>query len=176
MIFWKTISNWKRKAVLLEELEIQKAINHFTQSLMSEDSLERIFKVISQNCISRLGAECCVIYTPDKDKDCLVTTIRAGTNASMDKIPTLIPFGKGIAGCVALKEMSELIPDSVKDERYCEELDRRCSRVLIPVILKEDMLALIDVQHPVSQYYRRRHLRILNTVASVAAKKMERLN
>jgi putative methionine-R-sulfoxide reductase with GAF domain len=88
------------------------------------------------------------------------------------KKPSEIPLGQGIAGCVALKGISEIVRDTSTDDRYIQYDEPRLSEIVVPIVLEEKVIGVIDSDHPERNYFKPRHLRVLNTVAWLCAAKI----
>ncbi|HET9276551.1 MAG TPA: hypothetical protein VFN95_00145, partial [Flavitalea sp.] len=73
MFLWRPNSaQYKRVAVLAEELEIERAINYFATSLVDQNTVDEILWDVTKNCISRLKFVDCVIYMVDETRNMLV--------------------------------------------------------------------------------------------------------
>ncbi len=177
-----------------EQIEIERAINHFASSMNEQTTTENILWDVARNCISRLNFEDCVIYLKDKYRPVLIQkaawgpkNIEMGTSTLVrdkkavkeysDKIlnPIEIPVGKGIVGSVAAGGNAEIINDTSRDERYIIDDLRRFSEIAVPIIYNGKVLGIIDSENSRKNFFTEKHLSILTTIASLCANKIVRL-
>ena len=140
---------FRRKAALMEELEIERAINYFATSLVNQNTVDEILWDVTKNCIARLKFLDCVIYLVDFDRDVLVQKAAHGPkNPRSYEIyqPIEIPVGKGIVGSVAKSGKAEIIRDTTKDSRYIRDDDVRLSEITVPIISNDKVIGIISVR------------------------------
>lgn len=150
-------------------------INDFSFALMKETDLNGIVRCITQNVISKLDFEDCVIYLFDDEREHLIQTAAYGPKSpDMMEIvnPILIPLGAGIVGTVGLTGEHELINDTSLDPRYIIDDDIRLSELTVPIILDGAVLGVIDSEHSQKHFFNETHLKILTTIASLSATKI----
>jgi two-component system, LytTR family, sensor kinase len=165
----------KRQAVLSGEIEIEKAINYFTASLIDYHTIEEVLWDVTRNCIGRLNFEDCVIYTLDETRRVLVQKAAYGPkNPRNFEIldPIEIPLGKGIVGSVAASGKPEIIYDTTQDPRYITDDEMRLSEITVPIIAGDRIIGVIDAEHAQKGFFKQHHLRILTTIASLCATKI----
>jgi two-component system LytT family sensor kinase len=168
----------RRKKILLEELEAEKAINHFATSLLDQLTIDEVFWDVTRNCISCLQFEDCVIYWLDETRNVLVQKAAYGPkNPRNYEIlePIEIPVGKGIVGTVALTGKAEIISDTTKDKRYIQDDERRLAEITVPILSGGKVVGVIDSEHSRKNFFRERHLKILTTIAGLCAHKISRV-
>ena len=160
-----------------EEVETQKAINHFASSLYEQNTIDTILWDVAKNCISRLHFEDCVIYLLDEQRDVLIQKAAHGPkNPRQFEIqqPLEIPVGVGIVGSVAQTGHAELINDTTLDARYIVDDERRYSEISVPIVSDKTVLGVIDCEHSKKNFFTQKHLSILTTIASLCANKIIR--
>lgn len=165
-------------AVLMEELEIERAINYFATSLVHQHTVDEILWDVTKNCISRLKFVDCVIYLLDEDKRVLIQKAAYGPkNPRSYEIfhPIEIPVGKGIVGSVAKSGKAEIIRDTTKDKRYITDDDVRLSEITVPIISEGKVIGIIDAEHPEKNFFKPKHLRILTKIAALCAGKINKV-
>ncbi|CAN5291379.1 hypothetical protein BH20BAC1_BH20BAC1_10970 [soil metagenome] len=174
-----------------ELIETEKAINSLATSLHEQTNVEDILWDVSRNCISKLGFEDCVIYLLDKERKMLVQKAAWGPKTNMEQMigrevnsetitpfilnPIEIPVGNGIVGTVAITGHAEIVNDVTKDERYIVDDKKRCSEISVPICYNEEVIGIIDSEHSRKNFFKRRHLSILSTIASICAQKIVRV-
>ena len=178
LLVYKLLQNRSHKLKRLnDEREIEQAIHHFGASMYDQPNVETILWDVARNCISRLKFEDCVIYLVDEEKQALVQKAAFGPkniDSNEIKQPMTIPIGKGITGSVAVKGKSEIIGDTSKDSRYIVDDVRRYSEICVPIVSGGKVLGVIDCEHSRKNFFTKKHLSILNTIASLCANKIVR--
>jgi two-component system LytT family sensor kinase len=165
----------RRQSVLLGEIEIEKAINYFTASLIDHNTIGEVLWDVTRNCIGRLNFEDCVIYTMDEKSQVLVQKAAYGPkNPRNFEIlhPIEIPAGKGIVGSVAVSGKAEIIYDTTQDPRYIRDDAMRLAEITVPIIADGKVIGVIDAEHSQKGFFKQHHLRILTTIASLCATKI----
>ena len=160
-----------------EELEAQVVINYFASQINRHLKTENILWDIAKNCISKLNFEDCVIYLLDEDRNVLVQKAAWGPKLAKDLTiyqPIEIPVGKGIVGSVARTGKPDLIPNTELDKRYIADDARRLSELAVPLIINNKVIGVIDSEHSRKNFFTKRHLNILSTVAVLCATQIER--
>ncbi len=158
--------------------EMKKMINYFTISGYEHSTIEEIIWDIARNCVSRLSFEDCVIYLVDKERKVLVQTAAYGNkNPSGTEIYNLIeiPIGKGIVGTVANTGKAEIINDTSKDSRYVIDDLHRLSEITVPILHGDEVIGVIDSEHSKKGFFKKSHLQVLQSVASICAVKIARV-
>jgi two-component system LytT family sensor kinase len=177
---WKKMHRiWlKRQVILIEELEIEKAINHFATSLLNQVTIEEVLWDVTKNCISQLRFVDCVIYWLDPEKQVLIQKAAYGPkNPKNYEIlqPIEIPLGKGIVGTVALTGKAEIIQDTSRDSRYIRDDEWRYSEITVPIVNDGQVIGVIDAEHPQKDFFVSKHLKVLSTIAALCAHKIRRV-
>ncbi len=179
MFLWRPNSaQYKRVAVLAEELEIERAINYFATSLVDQNTVDEILWDVTKNCISRLKFVDCVIYLVDETMNMLVQKAAYGPkNPRSYEIfqPIEISIGKGIVGSVAKSSKAEIIRDTTKDKRYITDDEVRLSEITVPIISEGKVIGIIDAEHPEKNFFKPKHLRILTKIAALCAGKINKV-
>ncbi|MDZ4823391.1 MAG: GAF domain-containing protein [Flavobacteriales bacterium] len=156
----------------------QLAINYFAASMFGRNTVDDILWDVARYCISRLGFVDCVLYLFDKDKNVLIQKAAFGPkNPRGFEIlnPIEIQLGKGIVGTVALSGRAEIIPDTSKDPRYIADDEVRFSEISVPIKNRDEVIGVIDSEHPQKGFFNSSHLRILETIVSLCANKIARV-
>jgi ligand-binding sensor domain-containing protein/putative methionine-R-sulfoxide reductase with GAF domain/two-component sensor histidine kinase len=172
MLLWLL---YRYKMKQRENAEHQKTIDYFANSGYEHSSADDILWDITRNCISRLGFEDCVIYILDEERQVLVQRAAYGAKSprKFEIInPIEIPLGKAITGHVALTGIAEIIADTTKDKRYLLDDEMRYSEIVVPVIHNEKLIGVIDSENKRKNFFTKKHLETLQTIASICASKI----
>jgi len=153
-------------------------LNNFSQSIFTQKSIDDICWCIAKKAVAELGFEDCVVYLFDDSKQYLIQRATHGPKNPVDKEifnPIKISIGTGIVGEVAVSGTAEIIPDTSDDPRYIEDDRSRASEITVPMIVNEKIVGVIDSEHPEKNFYTEKHLRILTSIATIAAIKIDEI-
>lgn len=166
------------KHIYLEELETQFSINYFVSDLYKENTIDDILWGIAQKSISQLNFVDCIIYLLDEQRQVLIQKAAWGPKTTQKGViinPIEIPVGKGIVGTVAKTGIAEIIGDTSKDDRYILDDEFRLSEITVPILFEGKVIGIIDSEHPQANFFSKKHLLILSTIASLCAIKIQQL-
>ncbi len=161
-----------------EELEAEKTINIFSQALFNENSVEGVLWSLTKNCIAHLGFYECIIYLVDAENNCLIQKAAHGPKNPSDRHisnPIQINIGEGIVGTVAHTGKYEKIADTSADPRYIVDDEVRLSEIAVPIYRNNEVIGVIDSEHPDANFFSDKHLRILTTVSQLVANRIDKL-
>jgi serine phosphatase RsbU (regulator of sigma subunit) len=157
---------------------VEQAVNQFSQSLFLQKTVDDVLWDLAKSCIARLGFVDAVIYLLDVDGKKLIQKAAYGPKNPIDLDilnPITIDLGKGIVGSVALAGRDELIHDTSKDDRYIVDDAMRLSEIAVPIVSNGKVIGVIDSEHPERNFFTEKHLRVLKTIASLVANRIERI-
>ncbi len=80
-----------------------------------------------------------------------------------------IPIGKGLVGYAAAHKTPVLVPDVKKDPRYIALNPETRSEVCIPLIYKDALIGVLDIEHTRRGYFTDDHVRNLSILAAQVA-------
>jgi serine phosphatase RsbU (regulator of sigma subunit)/tetratricopeptide (TPR) repeat protein len=161
-----------------QDLEVEQAVNQFSQSLFQQKTVEEVLWDLSKSCIARLGFVDSVIYLVNEAGTELIQKAAYGPKNPIDLDilnPITIPMGRGIVGSVAQSGTFELIHDTSLDSRYIVDDEMRLSEIAVPIISNRKVIGVIDSEHPDRGFFNSKHLRVLQTIASLVANRIERI-
>ncbi len=84
-----------------------------------------------------------------------------------------IPMGKGVIGQVALTRQPILLNDVTKSEDYISVNPAVRSELAVPLIAKNKLIGVMDIESETAGYFRPEHLRLLTLTASRIAQSIE---
>lgn len=161
-----------------KQVQALSVLSYFATSLFDKYTVDDVLWDITENCISRLGMEDCVIYLLDTKKKLLTQKAAYGNkNRGRRKIlsPIVIPMGKGIVGAVAKSGKPEIISDVSRDFRYIVDDEQRNSELCVPLILNKKVIGVIDSEHSQKSFFNDYHLFIFELIARLTVKKLNHL-
>lgn len=156
---------------------IAQGISRFATSLLEQHTEEDILWDLAENCISQLGFVDCVVYLLDRERPVLLQKAALGPKSPKGRTilnPITIPLGQGIVGSVAASGKPELIADTSLDPRYIVDDERRFSEITVPILADEQVIGVIDSEHPQKDFFTEAHLKMLTAIASLCANKLVR--
>lgn len=157
-------------------LQLLRAINDITTSLLDVDSIAEISSIISDKLMAHFDFEDCVIYKLDKNSSTLTQVAATGSKKSNDSKKNnalTLKLGEGIVGYVANSKKAEIVNDLTKDDRYIKDIKLNKSEIAVPILLDGELLGVIDSEHNKKDFYTELHLQNLQTVAGVIATKFK---
>lgn len=177
------------EALLAENIQLKKqyrdlkvkerylqVINDFATSLLPQNTVEDIAWEVAKNAIVNLEYEDCVVYLLDDRGEYLIQMAAHGPKnpIELDILnPIRIKIGEGIVGSVAKSGVAEIIGDTRKDPRYIIDDQRRLSEISVPIVTDtNNVIGVIDSEHPDANYFSQADVEILETIASIAATKI----
>lgn len=83
------------------------------------------------------------------------------------------PLGKGVVGQVALTRQAILLNDVTKDENYISANPEVRSELAVPLIAKNRLIGVMDIESEQTGYFRPEHLHLLTLTASRIAQAIE---
>ncbi|HEX6821351.1 MAG TPA: GAF domain-containing protein [Candidatus Sulfotelmatobacter sp.] len=86
---------------------------------------------------------------------------------------TRVKVGEGVTGLAAQLREPVLIDDVREDPRYIEAIPNVCSELAIPLITKNRVIGVIDIEGREPRYFTEEHQRLLTLVASRMAAGIE---
>jgi ligand-binding sensor domain-containing protein/putative methionine-R-sulfoxide reductase with GAF domain len=178
----KTIAAEKLKVQQLNaeqfknKLEVEKIINYFSTSLTDKNKVDDVLWDIAKNLIGRLGFEDCMIYLWNADKTKMIQKAGFGPKGSSEEIMKNhfdVSPGQGVVGYVIQTKQPVLIPDTSKDSRYRPDEMVRLSEIAVPVIFNDELIGVIDSEHPEKNFFTSQHLQIMSTIATLMGDKIK---
>lgn len=153
-------------------------VGRFRIELVSKDTVEDVLWAITDNAISELGFEDCVVYLKDKSGTHLVQKAAYGPKTSgKRKIvnPISIPVGVGVVRDVAKMGNAEIVNDCSLDPRYIVDDAQRNSELAVPIIIDGVVIGVIDSEHSQKNFYNQEHLAVLSAIASIAGLRLSQV-
>jgi len=84
-----------------------------------------------------------------------------------------IPLGMGIVGYAARHRQAVLVPDVKKDPRYIQTNPETRSELAVPLIYKEKVIGVMDLEHTRKGFFTDDHRRTVTTLAAQVAIALE---
>lgn len=84
-----------------------------------------------------------------------------------------MPMGEGVVGAAAQTKRPVLIHDTDEDERYVAAVEGIRSEVAVPLILKDEMIGVLDLESDQVGAFSAEHMRVLSLLAPQVASAIE---
>ena len=91
------------------------------------------------------------------------------------RYPNEISLDTGILRNIVLTQKAEIINDLSKDSRNTRVNQTNLSKICVPIIIKENVFAIINCESPSKDFFSKQHLITLTAIASICAIKVENL-
>lgn len=164
------------KSKTLDNEQFEDVLIYFSKSILGKENEEDLLWDLAKNCIAKLGFVDCVIYIINRHQNVLEQKAAYGPKSPKDKNlynPVTISLGHGITGTVAVTGKAEIINDTSKDERYIVDDEYRLSEITVPIATESAIYGVLDCEHPTKGFFTQQHLKMLSTIASICAIKIE---
>jgi phosphoserine phosphatase RsbU/P len=80
-----------------------------------------------------------------------------------------IPLGRGLVGYAAETKQAVVVPDVTKDPRYIEANPETRSELVVPLIYKDKVIGILDLEHTRCGFFTEDHKRTVTTLAAQIA-------
>jgi sigma-B regulation protein RsbU (phosphoserine phosphatase) len=84
-----------------------------------------------------------------------------------------VPLGRGLVGYAAQTKEAVLVPDVAKDSRYVEANPETRSELAVPLIYKDKVIGVLDLEHTRRGFFTEDHKRTMTTLAAQVAVAIE---
>ena len=158
----------------IQEEKYLDIINQFAVGLLNQSTIKETLWSVIDNVVSKLDFYDCAIYLLDDKKEHL---IQVASQAYKHKEPrnssaALIKLGTGIVGKTAIEKKPRITNDTSKCEDYIPDDQWRFSEITVPIIHENELIGIIDSEHPDKDFFQPIHLNLLTTIASMVAIKV----
>ena len=113
-----------------------------------------------------LGTDDCVFYAVIDSKLVQIAATNQKLNHN-NKTPFEINFGEGIVGQVAINKKGIIIKDTSKNPHYIVDDQKRLSEITVPILLNNELIAIIDAEHPKKNFFTIYQLNFLSRISSL---------
>lgn len=162
------INNTELFAETQEHLSQHRLLHHITTSAASGTTLEEALIGAVQGLQVTLGGDRVAILLANNKQESL--TIGAAIGYSEKDIAELnIPFGSGITGWVARNKKPLRIDDAPSDSRYYNVSANTRSELAIPLIFRNELLGVLNVESEQEAAYDENDEEMLGTLAGSLA-------
>jgi signal transduction protein with GAF and PtsI domain len=145
-------------------------LHRISESISNTLDLEAVLRHIVDVVVEVTKADACLLYLLSDRRDELI--LRASKNPHPRLIGRItIGLGEGITGWVARERTRVVIPSNASEDprfKFYNNLpeDRYQAFVSVPIMVKKEVIGVINVQHKRPRRYREDELALLTTIAN----------
>jgi sigma-B regulation protein RsbU (phosphoserine phosphatase) len=143
-------------------------LNEISRELTSILNLDQLLKRIGELLSRLIDYQMFSVLLLDSTESILQHrfSLRFKTNVHLKQD---IPIDRGLVGYAARHRSGVLVPDVKKDPRYIELNPETRSELCVPLIYKDKVIGVLDLEHTRVGYFTEDHMRTLTTLAAQVA-------
>jgi GAF domain-containing protein len=161
------VNNTELFAETQEHLSQHRLLHHITTSAASGTTLEEALTSAVEGLQVTLGGDRVAILLTDVDRNSLV--VKAWVGYSEETTGMTVPIGSGITGWVAAHRKPLRIDDITQDARYIQASANTRSELALPLIFRNDILGVLNVESEQIAAYTENDEEMLGTLAGSLA-------
>jgi len=161
------VNNTELFAETQEHLSQHRLLHHITTSAASGTTLDESLASAVEGLQVTLGGDRVAILLADAEQNNLVT--KAWVGYSEEATGLTIPFGSGITGWVAAHRKPLRVDDVTQDARYIQASANTRSELALPLIFRNDILGVLNVESELVAAYTENDEEMLGTLAGSLA-------
>ena len=143
-------------------------LNEISRDLTSILNLDQLLKRIGDLLSKVIDYQMFSILLLDESKQKLVHRFSVRFKESI-QLKHDIPVGRGLVGAAAESKKAVLAPDVARDPRYIKANPETRSELCVPLIYKDQVIGVLDLEHTRRGYFTEDHLRTVSTLAAQVA-------
>ena len=147
-------------------------LNDISRDLTSILNLDQLLKRVGDLLLKLIDYQMFSILLLDPGKEKLVHrfSVRFKENIQLKHD---IPLGRGLVGAAALEKRPILVSDVSKDPRYIKANPETRSELCVPLVYKDNVLGVLDLEHTRKGFFTEEHVRTITTLAAQIAISIE---
>jgi GAF domain-containing protein len=150
-----------------EHLSQHRLLHHITTTAASGTTLEEALEGAVNGLQVTLGGDRVTILLADKNRQEL--QVKASVGYSEDVTKITFPIGAGVTGWVAAHKRPLRINDVSEDPRYIQISPNTCSELAVPLIYRNELLGVINVESEQLDAYTENDEEMLGTLGGSLA-------
>jgi phosphoserine phosphatase RsbU/P len=162
------IENARLYARTSQQARILTVLNEISRELTAILDLDRLFGRIGELLHRLIDYQMFSILLLDPSGARLQQRFSLRFNEKV-QIKAEVGLGQGLVGYAAQHRQPVLVPDVAKDPRYIELNPETRSELVVPLLYKQDVIGVLDLEHTRRGYFREAHVRVLSTLAAQIA-------
>src|SRR5579863_7864969 len=147
-------------------------LNEISRDLSSVLVLNELLRMIGQLTKRLIDYQRLGILLADDRTRTYNTVMSLKQNESIPE-KTAVPYGQGIVGAAGSARETIVVPDVRQDERYISANPETRSEMAVPLIYRDRVIGVVDLESPRLGYFTEEHVRIFSTLAPQIAVAIE---
>jgi diguanylate cyclase (GGDEF)-like protein len=148
--------------------------NQFTADIFLLNTVEEVLACLVKNIVEKFGFANAEIYTLDAGGISL-SSFAVINNKVSGVSHSVIPLNKGLVGQVAATKKALLIRDTREFDQYIETGGDHLSALAVPILVQEQLLAVVSSGHARTDYYTQAHLETLYELTFITSIKISQI-
>ncbi len=163
-----SIDNARLYTRIVKQANTLALLNEISRDLTSILNLDQLLKRIGDLLSKVIDYQMFSILLLDETREMLVHrfSVRFKENIQLKHD---IPVGRGLVGGAALERRPILVPDVSRDSRYIKANPETRSELCVPLIYKDEVIGVLDLEHTRRGYFTEDHVRTVSTLAAQVA-------
>ena len=147
-------------------------LNEISRELTSILNVDQLLKRVGDLLLKIIDYQMFSILLLDEEKQKLVHrfSVRFKENIHLKHD---IPLDRGLVGAAAREKKPILVPDVSKDARYIKLNPETRSELCVPLVHKDKVLGVLDLEHTRRGFFNEDHVRTMSTLAAQIAIALE---
>src|SRR5882672_551229 len=163
-----SIENARLYTRIVKQANTLALLNEISRDLTSILNLDQLLQRIGDLLRKVIDYQMFSILLLDDSKHKLVHRFAVRFKENI-QIKHDIPIGRGLVGAAALEKKPILAPDVSKDPRYIKANPEARSELCVPLIYKDEVIGVLDLEHTRRGYFNEEHVRTVSTLAAQVA-------
>jgi phosphoserine phosphatase RsbU/P len=167
-----SIENARLYTRIVKQANTLSLLNDISRDLTSILNLDQLLKRVGDLLSKVIDYTMFSILLLDESKQKLVHRFSVRFKENI-QIKHDIPIGRGLVGAAAETKKPVLAPDVARDPRYIKANPETRSELCVPLIYKDQVIGVLDLEHTRRGYFTEDHLRTVSTLAAQVAISIE---
>ncbi|HEY7401989.1 MAG TPA: GAF domain-containing SpoIIE family protein phosphatase [Candidatus Angelobacter sp.] len=163
-----SIENARLYTRIVRQANTLALLNDISRDLTSILNLDQLLKRVGDLLSKVIDYQMFSILLLDDSKQKLVHRFSVRFKESI-QLKHDIPIGRGLVGTAAETKKPVLAPDVARDPRYIKANPETRSELCVPLMYKDQVIGVLDLEHTRRGYYTEDHLRTVSTLAAQVA-------
>lgn len=163
-----SVENARLYSRVLRQANTLALLNEISRELTSILNLDQLLKRVGDLLLEIIDYQMFSILLLDESKQKLVHRFSLRFKESV-QIKHDIPVGRGLVGAAAEQKKVILAADVSKDPRYIKVNPETRSELCLPLIYKDHVIGVLDLEHTRRGYFNEDHVRTVSTLAAQLA-------
>jgi sigma-B regulation protein RsbU (phosphoserine phosphatase) len=143
-------------------------LNEVSRDLTSILDLDKLLERVGETLRRLIDYQMFSVLLLDADRQKLVHRFSIRFREEI-KLKHDIPMGKGLVGYAAANKTAVLVTDVKKDPRYIALNPETRSELCIPLVYKDELIGVLDIEHTRRGYFNETHVNNLSILAAQVA-------